>query len=56
MGLLAKNGTGVAKDIARAASLFKESCEGHFGGGCYELATAYFGGRGLARDFSQAAT
>ena len=54
LGLITKTAARTPADIARAADALQGILRRPFRSGCYEMATAYFGGRGVARDYSQA--
>src|SRR5262249_36061707 len=52
LATLHKDGNGVTRDLARAAALFRSSCERGAAEGCNELGALYEG----ARDYPQAAS
>jgi TPR repeat protein len=49
------NGEGVARDLNRAAGLFKRACDAGGSGGCLNLGLMYEHGRGMPKDRSRAA-
>mgnify|MGYP000400547491 CR=1 FL=1 len=55
LGLLYRDGAGLPRDYARAATLFRKACDGGFGAGCVDLGVAHMMGRGVARDVARVA-
>jgi TPR repeat protein len=54
LGSLYEKGTGVPKDLGRAAKLYENSCDGGHEWGCYALAYAYADGDGVTKDEARA--
>ncbi|MBI1339496.1 TIR domain-containing protein, partial [bacterium] len=55
LGVLYKNGQGVAQDFGRARELYQRACDGgEVAGGCFNLGLMYANGQGVAQDFSRA--
>ena len=48
-------GTGVAKDLAQALTLYHKACDGGSAMGCNELGNNYMYARGVPKDLAQAA-
>ncbi len=55
LGFLYENGTGVEKDLARAAALYKRGCDARNSLGCNNLGVLHDAGRGVAKDEALAA-
>ncbi len=55
LGFLYESGTGVARDLARAATLYKRGCDARNALGCNNLGVLYDAGRGVAKDEALAA-
>lgn len=55
LGLRHHFGTGVPKDLARAAALFQQACDGGVAMGCTNLGLLHDQGTGVPRDASRAA-
>lgn len=54
LGLQYRDGTGVAKDPARAAAYFQKGCDGGHGASCASLGVAFEDGVGVAKDVPRA--
>ena len=50
LGVMYGTGEGVAKDLARAATLYQRACDGGEMWGCVNLGVMYGTGEGVARD------
>lgn len=55
LGVAYKNGTGVAKDLAKSAALYQTACAGGEMKGCVNLSIAYANGIGVTKDLTKAA-
>ena len=49
-------GEGVTRDIAHAANLFQQACDGGGASGCYTLGVMHENGEGVTRDLARAAS
>ncbi|MBI1339663.1 TIR domain-containing protein [bacterium] len=54
LGVLFKNGLGVAQDYGTARELFQKACDGGEASGCFSLGGLYANGQGVAQDYGRA--
>ena len=56
LGLMYDAGDGVTQDLARAASLYQQACDGEDVLGCYSLGVMYYAGDVVTQDRARAAS
>ncbi len=55
LGIMFANGTGVPRDLGKAATLFQNACNGSVGAGCEHFGLALLTGQGIQTDQNRAA-